>query len=109
MTKSPLEATLLSTVIPGAGQVYLGETWKLPILYGLIGGFLYGAIIQNTRYLYTMDTINNAYARHTAADTAWALENVPVREFYRDDRDKWWIYIGITYICLLYTSDAADE
>src|ERR1035437_3536160 len=60
MTKSPLEAVLLSVVIPGAGQVYLEQTWKLPFIYGLIGGFFYGALIQNTRYLYTQDTINNA-------------------------------------------------
>lgn len=98
MTKSPLEAILLSTVIPGAGQVYLDQTWKLPIIYGLLGGFVYGAYIQNVRYNYTQDTITNAYARHTYADTVWAQRNEPVREFYRDDRDKWEIYVALTWI-----------
>ena len=98
MTRSPLEAVLLSAAVPGLGQAYLGQYWKLPILYGLIGAFFYGEQIQNTRYHYTSDTIAHAYARMNARDTLWALQNVPVREFYRDDRDKFWIYLGLTYI-----------
>ncbi|MDP4199661.1 MAG: DUF5683 domain-containing protein [Bacteroidota bacterium] len=101
MTKSPLEAILLSAAIPGAGQAYLDQWWKVPIIWGLGGGFLYGAYIQNFRYHYTQDTITNAYARHTPGDSLWAMRNEPVREFYRDDRDKWWIYVGLTYIATL--------
>ncbi len=108
MTKSPLTAVLLS-VIPGGGQVYLDQTWKVPIIWGLIGGFLYGEYIQNFRYHYTQDTITNAYARHTYADTLWAQENEPVREFYRDDRDKWWIYIGLAYIANLLDAYIASH
>ncbi|SRR5579883_671466 len=101
MTKSPLEAVLLSAVVPGAGQVYLGQAWKLPILYGLAGGFLYGALIQNSRYHQMQDSINYRNGLHTALDSAIANQFVSVREFYRDDRDKWWIYLGITYIANL--------
>ena len=98
MTKSPLTAILLSAVLPGAGQVYLHQAWKLPILYGLIGGFGYGEIIQNKRYHYYIDSVNNDFAAGTAYDSLLANENISIREFYRDDRDKWWIYLGITYI-----------
>jgi hypothetical protein len=98
MTKSPLEAVLLSAAIPGAGQVYLGQTWKLPILYGLIGGFAYGVFIQNLRYHQQIDSVNIENAKMTNADSIIANEHVGAREFYRDDRDKWWIYLGITYI-----------
>lgn len=36
--KNPKIAGLLSTFIPGAGQVYNGRWWKVPIIYG--GGYL---------------------------------------------------------------------
>ncbi len=98
MAKSPLEAVLLSAAFPGAGQVYLGQEWKLPILYGLIGGFAYGVIIQNVRYHTSIDSINAENAKMTNADSIRANEFVSSREFYRNDRDKWWIYLGITYI-----------
>jgi hypothetical protein len=104
MTKSPLEAVLLSAVIPGAGQVYLHQTWKLPIIWGIGGAFFYGAYIQNFRYHFMQDSINNAMARyhvdpeHRVADSLWSVVYAGSREFYRDDRDKWWIYVGLTYI-----------
>ncbi len=98
MTKSPLEAVLLSAVIPGAGQVYLHQAWKVPIIYALAGGFLYGALLQNSRYFAAMDSVNNRFARHTAVDTLNALAWEGPREFYRNDRDKWWIYLGLAYI-----------
>ncbi len=101
MTKSPLEAVLLSAVIPGAGQVYLDQAWKLPILYGLAGAFFYGAIVQNNRYHWAQDSVSNRYARLTATDSTWAHAWESSREFYRDDRDKWWIYLGLTYIANL--------
>jgi TM2 domain-containing membrane protein YozV len=98
MTKSPLKAVLLSAIIPGAGQVYLDQAWKVPIIWGIAGGFLYGALIQNYRYHYTADSVNNQLAR---GDTALSLIYTNVREFYRDDRDKWWIYVALTYIANL--------
>jgi hypothetical protein len=98
MSKSPLEAVLLSAALPGAGQVYLGQVWKLPILYGLIGGFAYGVIIQNQRYHQSMDAANMYFAAQTSIDTILALNQQSDWEFYQNDRDKWWIYLGITYI-----------
>jgi len=98
MTKSPLEAVLLSTVVPGLGQLYLGQAWKLPILYGIGGAFFYGVYIQNFRYHYTIDSINNENARKNNRDSGLAVQNAYVREFYRNDRDKWWIYLALTYV-----------
>ena len=40
----------LSTVLPGYGQVYNKQYWKLPILYGLVGGGLALYINENRTY-----------------------------------------------------------
>ena len=37
---SPKKALLLS-LLPGAGQVYNGQAWKIPIIYGAFGGMGY--------------------------------------------------------------------
>jgi hypothetical protein len=98
MSKSALEAVLLSTALPGAGQVYLGQAWKLPIIYGLIGAFGYGVYIQNSRYHSTLHSIDSLNARLDVPDSNIALEYRSSRDFYLNDRDKWWIYLALTYI-----------
>jgi hypothetical protein len=98
MTKSPLKAIVLSALIPGAGQAYLDQWWKVPVIWGIGGAFLYGALKQDYRYHVMQDSVNNALARQKPLDTLWANTYASSREFYRDDRDKWWIYVGLTYL-----------
>ena len=42
--------TVLSLVAPGFGQIYNRQPWKLPILYGGVGGFLTGGILFHNKY-----------------------------------------------------------
>jgi hypothetical protein len=46
---SPHKASMYAAIFPGLGQVYNKKYWKLPILYGGIGGMAYG-IHFNTKY-----------------------------------------------------------
>lgn len=85
----------LSAVLPGAGQIYTGEWYLAPVFVGAIGGCIYGAVIQNKRYHYTADSVKNQLAR---GDTYNARRYTSVMEFYRDDRDKWYIYAVLSYI-----------
>ena len=50
MLPNPRTATVLSLVLPGAGQVYNGHWWKVPIVYGLLGGVGYLYKINNDTY-----------------------------------------------------------
>lgn len=87
-SKSPLTAVLLSAVIPGAGQIYNESYWKAPIVWGISGWLIYNWIINNDDYksyrsLY-LQTEENKYQR--------------LRNFYRDQRDLFSIYLGLTYV-----------
>lgn len=42
--------TLLSLIAPGFGQIYNRQAWKLPILYGGVGGFLTGGILFGNKH-----------------------------------------------------------
>ena len=39
--RGPLVASLLSTAVPGLGQVYNGKHWKVPIIYGGLATVIY--------------------------------------------------------------------
>lgn len=95
MQKSPALAIVLSGLLPGAGQIYTGGWYKAPfIVAGIIGCFI-GANVQNGRYLIDIDSVNKQLAR---GDTYHASLYTNAREFYRDDRDKFYIYAGLIYL-----------
>jgi hypothetical protein len=45
----------VSLVIPGYSQLYNRQYWKLPVLYGSVGGLLYGGYASNMKYMDTGD------------------------------------------------------
>ncbi|MFC2112381.1 DUF5683 domain-containing protein [Bacteroidota bacterium] len=52
---SPKKAAMYSAVLPGMGQAYNRKYWKLPIVYGGLGGLAYGAIWNSRQYTYFFD------------------------------------------------------
>ena len=46
---SPKKATIMAMILPGSAQVYNGQWWKVPILYGGIGATVYG-LSWNMKY-----------------------------------------------------------
>lgn len=46
---SPHRATIMAMILPGSGQIYNGQWWKLPILYGGVGATVYG-LSWNMKY-----------------------------------------------------------
>lgn len=47
---SPHKATLMAMTLPGSAQIYNGQWWKVPVLYGGIAADLYGIIWNNKRF-----------------------------------------------------------
>lgn len=52
---SAKKALILSAVLPGAGQVYNGQAWKIPIIYAAIGGLGYYTYSNYTQMKYYKD------------------------------------------------------
>jgi len=48
--KSPKQAALFSAVLPGAGQVYNGKYWKVPIVYSALGTAAFLFQFNNKQY-----------------------------------------------------------
>lgn len=98
MTKQPFLALGLSAALPGAGQIYNEQWWKVPLIAAGFGGCIYAGILQNGRMIDAQDSINIITER---GDLALASRYRTVRDFYRDDRDKWYIYAGLVYLANL--------
>lgn len=47
---APSKAAFLSAVLPGLGQVYNKRYWKVPLVYGAIGGSIYAYTWNNDNY-----------------------------------------------------------
>lgn len=50
LPKNPRKATVLSAIFPGAGQVYNGKLWKVPVLYAGFMTDIYFINYNNKRY-----------------------------------------------------------
>jgi len=87
MQKSPWGAVLRSAIVPGLGQIYNESYWKAPVVWGFMGYFVY-VWVDN----------NNKYNNYSDAYKFSGFENDKTyRDFYRDQRDEFAIYIALTY------------
>lgn len=109
---SPTLASLLSTVVPGAGQVYNKKYWKLPIIYG-IGGYLTYAALHNSK---EYNRFKTAYLYATDDDPTTTDEfngDIPdeqlqyYKDTYRHQRDL--NIIGIMAIYIMNIVDASVD
>jgi len=94
MQKSPMGALLRSTVLPGWGQFYNESYWKIPIVWGATGWFVYMWTNRNLLYKDFQSQYNKSLLEtsHVGNEKLKKL-----RDFYRDDRDQFAFYIGLTY------------
>lgn len=97
-----------SLILPGWGQVTNNQIWKVPIVYGVLGGLTYYSINLHKRYhdyraaYYNLhpDTPDDLRFGDTPGyiDENSSLQLVKEnRNFYRNRRDLMYVLIGVSY------------
>lgn len=103
------KATLLSTYLPGAGQVYNRKAWKVPIIYAAFAGLAYLVKFNNDNFKKFDNALLKRYDNDpTTVDeyaTIYSEDNLKsLSDFYRRNRDL--SVIGITLVYVLNIIDA---
>jgi TM2 domain-containing membrane protein YozV len=93
--KSPALALTLSALLPGAGQIYNGSYWKTPVIIGFAGYFTYAIIVLHDYYL---DYRQRYRESITDANSTGDPDLRFIRDFYRDQRDRFGWYMGFLYL-----------
>ncbi len=92
-SKSPTKAMLLSALLPGLGQFYNESYWKIPVIYGLAGYFIYEFKQNDRNYRYYKDLFIQS-VQFSGGDYRYKR----LRDFYRDQRDLFGIYLFVLYL-----------
>ncbi len=81
----PLESALRAAVIPGLGQIYNQKYWKLPFVYGALGGLGYAVYWNNSSYKF----FNNSYEAILISNPTDVRANrlLTLRNKYRRDTE----------------------
>lgn len=95
-SRSTALAMGLSASLPGAGQVYVERYWTIPVIWGF--GYYFSRLYFKSADLYK--DYRDQYERSVLADTTGAGNTFlrDVRDFYRDERDRFAIYLALTYV-----------
>jgi len=93
MQKSPMGAMLRSALLPGWGQFYNESYWKIPIVWGVSAWFIYVWLDRDDLYQQYRDLYNNSLSETSNGNSSYK----DFRDFYRDDRDLFAVYLGLTY------------
>jgi hypothetical protein len=116
-SKSTTTAVLLSAVLPGAGQIYTGRYWKVPLILGFGGYF-------GTQWFRMNDHFRQARTNYDESVKAGVNKGqgdaqlLYERDFYHDERDRFAFYFAITYLlnlvdayvgASLYSFDVGDN
>lgn len=86
--KSPMLALGLSAALPGAGQFYTENYWKIPIIWGVGGYWIYEWTQMNTKYR----DFRTLYSNEPQE------QYLKLRDFYRDERDKFAWFLAALYV-----------
>ena len=94
-----------SMIIPGWGQITNRQVWKVPIVYGLLGGLTYYSIYLTKQYhdyraaFYNLSNSDKKFGEtplHLVGVSQGSLESN--RNFLRNRRDFIYVTIGLAYV-----------
>ena len=101
----PQKAALLALMVPGAGQIYNHRYWKLPLVYGGLGGVGYGLVFYQSRYKEYVKGKEDLLAGKQLSELSGervSQETSPTNVqrgivFYRRNRDTFIAYTALVY------------
>jgi len=104
----PRKVMMRSVMLPGWGQYTNRQAWKIPLVYGLIGGLSYYAYFAHTRYEGYRAAFYNSNPDNTdfrfGQTPGWIQEGAPAqfyrtsRDFYRNRRDFLIVTVVLSYV-----------
>lgn len=104
----PKKSLILSLALPGAGQVYNGRYWKLPLVYGALGGMVYVIDFNQSRYkrLKTALELKRQNLDHEFSGTGIDSERslLALRDSY--DKNRQLSYFGLFVVYALQAVEA---
>ncbi|MBN8693639.1 MAG: hypothetical protein J0L69_10605 [Bacteroidetes bacterium] len=93
-------ASIMSAVLPGAGQVYNKKYWKVPIIYAGLGGFGYLFYVNQERFSYYSKNLKAEYDddASTINETGYSGTQLQtLKADYRKTRDLGLIGCAVFY------------
>jgi hypothetical protein len=104
----PRKVMMRSVILPGWGQYTNRQAWKIPIVYGLLGGLSYYAYFADTRYAGYRAAYYNSFEVNDdfkfGQTPGWIDPNVSQdflrtsRDFYRNRRDFLIVTVFLAYV-----------
>lgn len=98
LPKNPRKATILSAILPGAGQVYNEKSWKVPIIYAGLVTDIYFIGFNNSRYQVFKEALfasdNGEPTDFPTLNRGALVRNV---DYWRGNRDLCYILLGAIY------------
>lgn len=86
---TPAKAAFYSAILPGLGQAYNKQYWKIPLVYGAIGTSLYFYLDSNKKYNQYRDEYKRRLEGYIGEDLAYLDTDrlIAGQKFYQRNRD----------------------
>ena len=96
---NPAKSTVYSLLLPGLGQIYNGELWKIPIYWGGLAASVHFWIDNNVQYQRWKWIHNQATDESVTDKPPWSGENAKhYRDLYRRYRDYSVLATALVYL-----------
>jgi hypothetical protein len=98
---APRKASIMSAIVPGLGQVYNRKYWKVPLIYGGLGGLGWLFSVNNTEYQFYRRNLKAVYDDDPATinETFYDADQLQKeKNYYKKIRDLAAIGMGAIYL-----------
>ncbi len=99
---NPNRAAAMSLIIPGSGQIYNKKYWKLPIVYGALGGLGYLIVDSSSEYRSFRDAytavIDDDPNTINPFSTLGESSLLSIRDRFNKRRQQGYIFFALTWI-----------